>query len=169
MDLSEIMSRLTEVIKSVPVHYRDGLLGSMTTQPHPVAKAAFDMFQNLNANDLELYGPVRELELEAIEELGSYVGCRGCTGYITSGGSESNLAALYLAREHGLENVYYAASAHHSIAKAARLLRMRARGLYVYRCGLVSGLRVVVMPHVTDELIDRFLRALGELTGRRGP
>jgi len=46
---------------------------------------------------------------------------------------------------------------------------MRARGLYAYRCGLVSGLRVVVMPHVTDELIDRFLRALGELTGRRGP
>jgi len=372
MDLGEIMSRLTEVIKSVPVHYRDGLLGSMTTQPHPVAKAAFDMFQNLNANDLELYGPVRELELEAIEELGSFMGCRGCTGYITSGGSESNLAALYLAREHGLENVYYAASAHHSIAKAVRLLRMRAievgmrsyrvdvsslrslcrangpgvivvtvgttsmglidpveevsevaddcdsvvhvdaalgglvapfmypdrrlgfengpvmsvtldphklglapipagglivrdedwlrplyfeasyypagvqlgllgtrsagpiaatwaitkymgregysaqarelmrrtsrlvrgvrelglrlpaepeapvvciesddelgllramraRGLYAYRCGLVSGLRVVVMPHVTDELIDRFLRALGELTGRRGP
>jgi hypothetical protein len=42
---------------------------------------------------------VRELELEAIEELGGFVGCRGCTGYITSGGSESNLAALYLARE----------------------------------------------------------------------
>jgi len=87
MDLGEIMSRLAEAIKSVPVHYRDGLLGSMTTQPHPVAKAAFDMFQNLNANDLELYGPVRELELEAIEELGGFVGCRGCTGYITSGGS----------------------------------------------------------------------------------
>jgi len=50
------------------------------------------------------------------------------------------------------------------------LLRaMRVRGLYAYRCGLVSSLRVVVMPHVTDELIDRFLRALGELTGRRGP
>jgi len=49
------------------------------------------------------------------------------------------------------------------------LSALRARGLYAYRCGLVSGLRVVVMPHVTDELIDRFLRALGELTGRRGP
>ncbi|WP_117354713.1 aminotransferase class V-fold PLP-dependent enzyme [Acidilobus sp. 7A] len=126
MDLSEIMTRLAEVAKSVPVHYRDGLLGSMTTQPHPIAKVAFDMFQNLNANDLDLYEPIRELEQEAIEELGSYVGCSGCRGYITSGGSESNLAALYLAREHGLESVYYTAAAHHSVAKAARLLRMKA-------------------------------------------
>jgi len=57
MDLSEIMSRLTEVIKSVPLHYRDGLLGSMTTQPHPVAKAAFNMFQNLNATTWSSMGP----------------------------------------------------------------------------------------------------------------
>jgi len=136
--------------------------------------------------DLELYGPVRELELEAIEELGSFVGCRGCTGYITSGGSESNLAALYLARElmrrtsrlvRGVRELGLRLPAEPEVPvvciesddELGLLRAMRARGLYAYRCGLVSGLRVVVMPHVTDELIDRFLRALGELTGRRGP
>jgi len=47
----------------------------------------------------------------------------------------------------------------------ASLLRaLKSRGLYAYRCGLVSGLRVVVMPHVTDKLIDKLIRALGELT-----
>lgn len=125
MDLEDIMSRLAEVAKSVPVHYRDGILGSMTTPPHPVAKVAFDMFQGLNVNDEELYRPLRKLEEEAIRELGSYLGCSGCTGYITSGGSESNLAALYLAREHGFDVVYYTAAAHHSITKAAYLLRMK--------------------------------------------
>ncbi|ADL19382.1 L-tyrosine decarboxylase [Acidilobus saccharovorans 345-15] len=125
MKLEDIMSRLAEVARSVPIHYRDGILGSMTTPPHPLAKAAFDMFQGLNVNDEELYRPLRELEEEAIKELGSYLGGSRCTGYITSGGSESNLAALYLAREHGFNNVYYTAAAHHSITKAAYLLRMR--------------------------------------------
>nr|VFJ60302.1 MAG: L-histidine carboxy-lyase (histamine-forming) [Candidatus Kentron sp. DK] len=46
-------------------------------------------------------------------------------GYVTNGGTESNLYGLYLARELYLNGiVYYSQDAHYSIPKSVRLLRM---------------------------------------------
>ena len=120
--LAEVLRRLQEVYEKVPKHAKDDILGSMTTQPHPLALMAYQMFQNFNVNDEVLYSPLRELEEEAVRMMGEFVGCRGCTGMITTGGTESNIAALYLAREHGYRRVYAARTAHHSVAKAARIL-----------------------------------------------
>ncbi|MFE0684731.1 histidine decarboxylase [Streptomyces sp. NPDC058961] len=49
----------------------------------------------------------------------------GAFGYVTSGGTESNLYGLYLGRERHPDAVLYAsAAAHYSIPKIARLLRI---------------------------------------------
>ncbi|MGC9072101.1 MAG: aminotransferase class I/II-fold pyridoxal phosphate-dependent enzyme [Acidilobus sp.] len=143
----DVIGRLKEIARSIPFHGRDAVLGSMTTPPNPVAKEAFEMFQFINANDLEMYRPIRELELDVIRELGGYLGCGDrCSGYVTTGGSEANLAALYLAREHGLRAVYYAATVHHSIIKAARLLGMKTvevgmRGFRMDPSALITACR----------------------------
>ena len=120
-----VLRRLQELYEKVPKHAKDDVLGSMTTQPHPLALVAYQMFQPFNVNDEVLYSPLRQLEEEAVRSMGEFVGCRNCTGMITTGGTESNLAALYLAREHGYRVVYAARTAHHSIAKAARVLGLR--------------------------------------------
>ena len=120
-----VLRRLQEVYESVPKHLKDDVLGSMTTQPHPLALIAYQMFQPFNVNDEVLYSPLRRLEEEAVRSMGEFVGCRNCTGMITTGGTESNLAALYLAREHGYRVVYAARTAHHSIVKAARVLGLK--------------------------------------------
>lgn len=123
--LTEVLRRLQEIYGRVPKHAKDDILGSMTTQPHPLALMAYEMFQPFNVNDEVLYSPLRGLENEAVRSMGELVGCSGCTGMITTGGTESNIAALYLAREHGYGRVYAARTAHHSIAKAAKVLGLR--------------------------------------------
>lgn len=46
-------------------------------------------------------------------------------GYVTNGGSEGNLYALYLARElHSKARLYYSDAAHYSVDKAASMLRL---------------------------------------------
>ncbi len=120
----EVLRTLREIARSLPTHFT-GFVGSMTTVPHPLAKQVFVEFMEFNANDLETYSALRELEREAVEMLGEVLGREGCDGMITTGGSEANIAALYLAREHGYEVVYAAPTAHDSVVKAAKLLRMK--------------------------------------------
>ncbi len=124
-DWINVLRRLYAVLRRVPDHYTGGILGSMTTPPHPLGSLVFQLFHLYNINDLELFAELRRLEEEAVSMMGEIMGCRGCTGMVTSGGSEANLAALYLAREHGYDTVYVAPTAHDSVFKAARLLRMR--------------------------------------------
>ncbi len=120
----EIVKELRKILRELPTHFT-GFVGSMTTVPHPLAKQVFLEFMEVNANDIATFRRVRELELEAVRMLGEILGCRDCVGMITTGGSEANLAALYLAREHGYEVVYAPLTAHDSVFKAAKLLRMR--------------------------------------------
>ncbi len=118
-----ILREILERTSSMPRH-EDGILGSMTTAPEPEATAVFRRFIHVNANDPWLYPAVSELEKEAVAMLGEVLGCSGCSGMITSGGTEANIAALYLAREAGYGRVYATAAAHDSVRKAAKLLRM---------------------------------------------
>ncbi len=119
----EILKYLRSLLRKMPTHFT-GFIGSMTTVPHPLAKQAFIEFMELNANDIGTYPELRELEEEAVAMMGEIMGCKDCTGMITTGGSEANISALYLAREHGFRRVYVAPTAHDSIYKAAKLLGM---------------------------------------------
>lgn len=122
-DWASVLREAVERLRGVPRH-EDGVLGSMTTPPDPVIRSLFMRFMFINANDPWLFPAVREMEEEAVGMLGEVLGCSGCSGMITSGGTEANIAALYLAREAGYGRVYATAAAHDSVKKAARILRM---------------------------------------------
>ena len=108
-----------------PKHLVDNIIGSMTTMPHPLSVEAYKLFMFFNANDPIVFRETHKLEREVISMLGEILGGEGVEGLITSGGTEANISALYLAREHGYDVVYAAITAHSSIRKAARILRMR--------------------------------------------
>lgn len=60
-------------------------------------------------------------------------------GYVTAGGTESNLFGLALARElHPEAVVLYSAAAHYSVPKSCRLLRMTAREVAVQDHGEID-------------------------------
>lgn len=69
----------------------------------------------------------REMEKEVIHFLGDLFRAdpNNIWGYVTNGGSEGNLYALYLARElYPKAMVYYSASTHYSVQKNMHLLNM---------------------------------------------
>ena len=117
------------------------VLSSMCTEPHPVAREAAERFLASNPGDPGTYGTVSELEREAVESLGEVAGLPGAAGYVASGGTESNLQAVRLARNRAdtrTPNVVAPASAHFSFRKAADVLgvELRTAPLEGYRANL---------------------------------
>jgi len=106
------------------------VLTSMCTEPHPQARAAAERFLATNPGDPGTYQTVAELEEKAIEMLGSIAGVTEPAGYITSGGTESNIQAVRIARNRGdtdTPNVVAPKSAHFSFRKAVELLGVELR------------------------------------------
>ena len=69
----------------------------------------------------------RRLEKSVIDLFGAYMGLypRDIWGFVTCGGTESNIQALSIARDlYPGAPLYYSEQSHYSISKAARLLRM---------------------------------------------
>ncbi|MEU5117177.1 histidine decarboxylase [Streptomyces longwoodensis] len=67
----------------------------------------------------------RVFEQAVVSFFGRLAGLEDAFGYVTSGGTESNLYGCYLGRERFPEAVLYASQAtHYSLRKIARLLRM---------------------------------------------
>ena len=124
MDWRDVLRELYLRFLREPKHLVNDILGSMTTMPHPVALEAYRLFMTFNANDPIVFKETARLEEEVIEMIGEILGRNCVKGLITCSGSEANLSALYLAREHGYRRVYVARTAHNSIFKAARILSM---------------------------------------------
>jgi len=78
-----------------------------------------------NANDPLVFHETHRLEREVVEMLGEILGGEGVEGVITSGGTEANISAIYLAREHGYDIVYAPVTVHSSIRKAAHIFRVK--------------------------------------------
>jgi tyrosine decarboxylase/aspartate 1-decarboxylase len=76
-------------------HY---ILSSMCTIPHPVAVKAHQMFIETNLGDPGLFKGTAEIEHLLIARFGSLFNNAGACGYATSGGTESNIQALRMAR-----------------------------------------------------------------------
>jgi tyrosine decarboxylase/aspartate 1-decarboxylase len=108
----------------------DRVLTSMCTEPHPEARKAAERFLATNPGDPGTYGTVSELEADAIELLGTVAGLPDAAGYITSGGTEANIQAVRIARNHADTddpNVVAPTSAHFSFRKAAEVLGVELR------------------------------------------
>jgi len=108
----------------------DRVLTSMCTEPHPRAREAAERFLATNPGDPGTYGTVADLETEAVEKLGEIAGLSDPAGYVSSGGTESNIQAVRIARNRaGTDepNVVAPTSAHFSFHKAAELLGVELR------------------------------------------
>lgn len=103
------------------------ILGSMCSEPHPIAVDAYNSFIETNMGDPFLFPGTRELEEKVIQMLGDLLNApKGYGGRITSGGTESNLMALWMAREISKKReVIVPESAHFSLKKAESLLGIK--------------------------------------------
>lgn len=127
------------------------ILSSMCTVPHPVAVRAHLEFMETNLGDPGLFPGTASLERLLVERLGTLYHLPGACGYATSGGTESNIQALRMARQlAGREkpNVVIPESAHFSFQKACDILCLEMRTV-----PLCSDLRMD--PVAAAEMIDR--------------
>jgi tyrosine decarboxylase/aspartate 1-decarboxylase len=108
----------------------DRFFSTMCTLPHPIAVRAHDMFLETNLGDPGLFPGVAELEERVVQMLGEMLGCPDARGYISTGGTESNIQAIRAARnEAGKKNgnIVVPASAHFSFDKIGDLLSLEVR------------------------------------------
>ena len=102
----------------------------MCTLPHPIAVRAHNMFLETNLGDPGLFPGVSELEERVVSMLGEMLGCPEASGYVSTGGTESNIQAIRAARnEAGRKdgNIVVPASAHFSFDKIGDLLCLEVR------------------------------------------
>jgi tyrosine decarboxylase / aspartate 1-decarboxylase len=109
----------------------DHILSSMCTTPHSVAVRAHCMFMETNLGDPGLFPGTFSLEQLLISRFATLFHCPDAGGYATSGGTESNIQALRLARVQRSEcaspNIIVPDSAHFSFRKACDILDVEMR------------------------------------------
>lgn len=108
----------------------DRLFSTMCTVPHPIAVKAHDTFVETNLGDPGLFPGVAEVEYRVVRMLGELLGCRDAVGYVSTGGTESNIQAIRSARNaSGIKggNIVVPESAHFSFDKIGDLLRLEVR------------------------------------------
>lgn len=122
--LRELESRLKEDFT-----YDSGrIIGSMCTNPHPLARKVYGRFLETNLGDAGLFPAVAQIEKEAIKMLGTLLSNPEASGHIVTGGTEANLLALWTAKKLSGRTdceIIVPASAHCSFDKAADLLGMK--------------------------------------------
>lgn len=145
--LATLRSRLAEIAPW------DRKVGYAYTRPKRDVLSVLSLFAQRNSNNIgvhwrrpdELRGTKR-LERESVELTARFLNLAGpARGWITTGGTESNISALWLAREslvgrgcHEL-HTFTSCLAHESVGKAASLLGLRhVHSLPVDACGGVD-------------------------------
>lgn len=106
------------------------VLSSMCTIPHPIAVMAHEMFAESNLGDPGLFMGSYSIEEMLVNRLGSLMHLPEAGGYATSGGTESNIQAIRIAKKLGRSktpNVVVSESAHFSFEKACDILSMELR------------------------------------------
>ncbi len=162
----EIFSYLEDVKSEDTDYYR--VLSSMCTHPHRIAIEAHRLFIEANLGDLGLFAGAHRLEQEVIQMLGELLhaqsveipsgdSCESSVcGYLTTGGTESNIQAIRgmknLVTEDGKKsgeilNIVVPESAHFSFDKVANMM-----GIKVKRALLDSEFRVDIAS--VESLID---------------
>lgn len=126
-DREKILNELKKIRSKDFTFSSSKILGSMCSEPHPIAVDAYQSFIETNIGDPRLFPGTRELEEKVIQMLGGLLNApTGYGGRITSGGTESNLMALWMAREMSKKReVLVPESAHFSLKKAELLLGIK--------------------------------------------
>ena len=103
------------------------ILGSMCTQPHPIAKEAYIKFLETNTGDPELFPGTKEIEFKLITFISELLNApKTAIGQIVSGGTEGNITAMWLAKRlTGKKEIILPENAHFSFQKIASLMDMK--------------------------------------------
>jgi tyrosine decarboxylase/aspartate 1-decarboxylase len=149
-NLNDIISSLMQA-KSTDLHY-EKVLSSMCTYPHPIAVEAHKLFIESNMGDYGLFMGTYELEQSVLNMLGNLLNHSHPYGYLTTGGTESNIQAIRAMRNacRSIQNpnIVVPTSAHFSFDKIADILKIEVR-----KAQVLSDLTVDIN-HVSD-LIDQ--------------
>ena len=103
------------------------ILGSMCTQPHPIAKETYMSFLETNLGDPELFPGTKEIELKLISFIKNLLNApKTAVGLISSGGTESNITAIWLAKKLTKKRqIIIPGSAHFSFEKIASIMDIK--------------------------------------------
>ncbi len=126
MTETKILQQLERRLKTT-LRFRHGqVLGSMCSEPDPLALRVIRRTWDLNAGDPGLSPALAELEREAVSWMGAFWKWPQAVGRMVGGGTEANILALWSARETRLSpkrtRVLASVSRHFSVDKAVRLL-----------------------------------------------
>jgi tyrosine decarboxylase/aspartate 1-decarboxylase len=125
---SEVLKKLKQA-KQLDQQYENGkILCSMCTNPHPIAKKAYNMFLNSNLGDMGLFSGSAQLEKEVVSLLVGLLHGEGGCGFLVSGGTEANLMALWAAKRLAKKpcpEVVLPESAHFSFTKICNMLSLK--------------------------------------------
>ena len=142
----EMIEALLQEKKLKDLSY-ERILSSMCTYPHEIAVYAHKMFLESNLGDSGLFPGTKEMEDEVIRMLGALLGNENAFGYLSTGGTESNIQAVRAIRnrkrKEGMSNmnmnIIVPETAHFSFDKIADLLSIN-----VQKASLDEELRVDV-------------------------
>ena len=125
MEREDVLAELKRTL-AMDHHFKDGrILSSICTTPHELAIEAHTMFIEANLGNPDLYPGTKQLEIEIIRILSELFHGTDVGGHMTSGGTEANITALWIARKRsGKNEVLYPKTAHFSIIKSIDLLNM---------------------------------------------
>jgi len=127
LDPDQVRKHLHEA-RERDLSYENGdIMSSMCTTPHPLAEEAHRLFLETYLGDPGLFPGTSQLEDKAVEKLANLLNLEGGDGYITTGGTESNIQALHIARNLSNSDEPSAVvpeSAHFSFDKAADMLQI---------------------------------------------
>lgn len=103
------------------------ILGSMCTQPHPIAKKVYIKFLETNLGDPGLFPGTKEIESKYNQFIINLLNAPAeSIGLMTSGGTESNITAMWLAKKlTGKKEIIVPDNAHFSFEKIASLMDMK--------------------------------------------
>lgn len=124
MNEEQILREL-RALREKDLSYESGrILSAVSSKPLPVAIEAYKIFSDVNSLDTHVFNSVRHLEAEVISWLGKLLHNKNASGYVTTGGTEANIAALWVARKLNphRRKVVAPESVHYSIMKAVDLM-----------------------------------------------
>ena len=105
------------------------ILGSMCTQPHRISKEIYMKFLETNLGDPALFPGTKEIENKLISFYLKLLNApKNATGLITSGGTESNITAIWIAKNLSEKNeIIIPKSAHFSFKKIESLMNIKIK------------------------------------------
>jgi len=125
--VSRILQQLEEYQKKDYSFSSGRILGSMCTEPHPIARDAYIKFLDINLGDPGLFPGSKEMESKLIEFTGKLFHTpKTSSGLCVSGGTESNITAIWLAKQlTDKKEIIIPKHAHFSFQKIASLMDMK--------------------------------------------